>query len=329
VKRREFIMLLVGSATGWPLAARAQAPQRIRRIGMLMNLAANDPESQASLTAFQQGLRELGWIADGNVTVETRWVAGQSELIRKYAAELVALEPDVILTVGGTLTGPLQQATRRVPIVFVQVTDPVGGRFVTSLARPGGNATGFTLFEYGTSAKWLELLKEIAPWVSRVAVPRDPTSPTGIGQFGALQAVAGKLGVELSPLGVDATNELERTMAEFARQPNGGLILTTSQWAIVHRELIITLASRHRLPAAYPGRHFAASGGLISYGPDTIDQFRRAARYVDRILKGDNPAELPVQNPTKYNLVINLKTARTLGLEVPPGLLARADEVIE
>jgi putative tryptophan/tyrosine transport system substrate-binding protein len=329
IRRREFISLIGGAAVAWPVAALAQAPGRMRRIGMLMNLAADDPESQASLAAFQRGLQELGWVAGDNVSIDARWVAGQPDLIRKFAAELVALAPDVLLSVGGTLTGPLQQATRRVPIVFVGVTDPVGGGFVASLARPGGNATGFTLFEYGISAKWLELLKEIAPNVRRVAVPRDPTSPTGIGQFAAMQAVAPSFGVELSPLSVHATDEMERTIAEFAREPNGGLILTTSQWAIVHRELIITLASRHRLPTAYPARYFVTGGGLISYGPDHIDQYRRAASYVDRIFKGEKPADLPVQAPTKYHFVINLRTAKALGLNVPPSLLARADEVIE
>ena len=328
MRRREFILALGGAAVAWPLAARAQ-PERMRRIGVLMNLAADDPESSARLTAFLQGLQQLGWTDGRNVRIDTRWAAGDADRYRKSATELVALMPDVILATGTSAVAPLQQATRTVPIVFVQVIDPVGAGLVASLARPGGNATGFTLFEYGMSGKWLELLKEIAPRVTRAAVLRDPASAPGIGQFAAIQAVAPSLGVELSPVDVRDAGEIERAVTAFARSPNGGLIVTASPSAAVHRELIITLAARHKLPAVYPFRYFVTGGGLISYGPDIVDQYRRAAGYVDRILKGEKPADLPVQAPTKYELVINLKTAKALGLTVPPTLLARADEVIE
>jgi putative ABC transport system substrate-binding protein len=276
-----------------------------------------------------QGLQQSGWTDGRNVRIDTRWAAGNIDDMRKYAAELVALAPDVILASGSSTVGPLQQATRAVPIVFVQVPDPVGAGFVDSLARPGGNATGFTLFEYGISGKWLELLKQVAPHVTRAAVLRDPLMAAGSGQLGAIQSVAPSFGVELTPLGVRDAGEIERGITAFARGSNGGLIVTASTLATLHRELIITLATRHKLPAVYYFRFFATAGGLISYGPDPIDPFRLAAGYVDRILKGEKPADLPVQAPTRYELVINLKTAKALGLEVPATVLIRADEVIE
>jgi putative ABC transport system substrate-binding protein len=329
MRRREFITVLGGAAAAWPLYARAQQGDRMRRIGVLMSLTAEDPEGQVRLTAFLQGLQQLGWTDGRNVRIDTRWGAGDADRSRRYAAELIALAPDVILASGTSTMGPLLRATRTVPIVFTQVTDPVGAGFVDSLARPGGNATGFTLSEYGISGKWLELLKEIAPRVTRVAVLRDPDMAAGSGQLGAIQSVAPSFGVELSPVNVRDAPEIERAVAAFARSPNGGLIVSASGLAIVHRDLIITLAARHRLPAVYFARYFVTGGGLISYGSDNIDPHRRAAGYVDRILKGEKPADLPVQAPTKYELVINLKTAKALGIEVPPMLLARADEVIE
>jgi putative tryptophan/tyrosine transport system substrate-binding protein len=329
MKRRELITLL-GGAAAWPLAARAQQPERMRRIGVFELLAADDPESLARVAAFQQGLQQLGWTVGRNVRIDYRWnAAGDADRLRRYAEELVALAPDVILAIGNPTVGTLQQATRTVPVVFVAVADPVGGGFVESLARPGGNATGFTNFEFGLSAKWLELLKEIMPGVTRVAVLRDPITDSGIGQLAAIQSVAPALGVELSPIGVGNAGEIERAMTAFARSSNGGLIVSAAALTIVHRDLIVALAARHRLPAVYPFRFFVTGGGLISYGPDTIDQVRRAAGYVDRILKGERPADLPVQAPTNYETVINLKTAKMLGLTVPLALLARADEVIE
>jgi len=327
VRRREFIALLGGAAAAWPLAARAQ-PERVRRIGVLDVLAHNDPEGHARTAALLRTLQQLGWTDGRNVRIDHRWGANDPERIRGHAAELVALAPDVILAVGTLTVGPLLQATRKVPIVFVQVADPVGGGFISSLAQPGGNATGFATFEYATSGKWAELLKEIAPRVTRAAVIRDPTRGPGIAQFAAIQAVAPSLGLEVSPIDARHSPEIERAIAAFARTSNGGLIVTGGGTAL-HRDLIITIAARHRLPAVFPFRFHVASGGLISYGPDTIDAFRRAGGYVDRILKGEKPADLPVQAPTKYELVINLKTAKALGLEVPPTLLARADEVIE
>jgi putative ABC transport system substrate-binding protein len=329
VRRREFITLLGGAAVAWPLAARAQQGERMRRIGVFMNLASDDAEGQARNAAFLQGLQQSGWTVSRNVQIDYRWSAGDAELFRRHAAELAVLAPDVILATGSATVGPLLQATRTVPIVFVQVPDPVGAGFVESLARPGGNATGFTIFEYGISGKWLELLKEIAPSVTRVAVLRDPAIAAGAGQLGAIQSVAPSLGVELRPLGVRDAGEIERSVTAFARSSNGGLIVTGSTLALVHRDLITTLAARHRLPAVYNSRYFATVGGLISYGSDSIDPYRRAASYVDRILKGEKPADLPVQAPTKYELVINLKTAKALGLDVPTTVLARADEVIE
>jgi putative tryptophan/tyrosine transport system substrate-binding protein len=328
LKRRELISLLGGAAAAWPLEARAQQGDRMRRIGVLMYLPADDPEGQARLAALAQGLKQLGWSDGGNLRIDTRWA--NADDIRRHAVELAALAPDVLVAGTGTATvAPLLQATRTVPIVFVTVIDPVGAGFVASLARPGGNATGFTLYEYGMSGKWLELLKEIAPRVTRAAVFRDPAIASGIGQFGAVQAVAPSLGVELSPVDVRDAGEIERAVAAFASGLNGGLIVTASGSATGHRQLIVTLAARHRLPTVYSSRVFVTAGGLISYGPDLNDQFRRAAGYVDRILKGEKPADLPVQAPTKFELVINLKTAKALGLEVPPTLLARADEVIE
>jgi putative tryptophan/tyrosine transport system substrate-binding protein len=330
VKRREFITLLGGAAAAWPLAARGQQQsERMRRIGVLHALAVDDAEGQARLAAFAQRLQESGWTIGRNVRMDTRWAAGDSERIRGYAAELVALAPDVILVIGAPATGSLLQATRTVPIVFVNTTDPVGSGFVDSLSQPGGNATGFLLFEYGISGKWLELLKEIAPRVTRIAVLRDSALTAGSGQLGAIQAVAPSFGVELRPVDVRDVREIERAVGTFARTPGGGLIVTGSSLAVVHRDLIVTLAARHKLPAIYFQRVYVTGGGLISYGPDQIDQFRRAAGYVDRILKGEKVSDLPVQAPTKYELVINLKTAKALGLDVPPTLLARADEVIE
>jgi len=301
----------------------------MRRIGVLQSLAADDPEGQARLSAFAQSLQQLGWTIGRNVQIDTRWAAGDAERFRRYAAELVALAPDVILAVGAAAVGPLRQVTRTVPIVFVNTSDPVGAGFVESLARPGDNATGFLLYEYGISGKWLELLKEIAPRVTRVAVLRDSALAAGTGQLGAIQAVAPSFGVELRPVDVRDAPEIERAVVAFARASDGGLIVTGSTLALVHRDLIVTLAARHKLPAVYFQRVFVTSGGLISYAPDQIDQFRRAGGYVDRILKGEKPADLPVQAPTKLELVINLKTAKALGLAVPPSIIARADEVIE
>jgi ABC-type uncharacterized transport system substrate-binding protein len=329
MRRREFITLLGGAVAAWPWAARAQQTERPRRIGVLMSLAADDGEGQARLAAFVQSLRELGWTDGRNVRIDTRWAAGNANDVRKYAAELVALAPDVILVSGGSDVGTVLQATRIVPIVFTLTPDPVGAGFVDSLARPGGNATGFINYEYNISGKWLELLKEIAPRVTRAAVLRDPATPQGTGQFGAIQSVAPSLGLEVSPVNVRDAGEIERAVAAFASGSNGGLIVTGSGLAVVHRNLIITLAARYKLPAIYFDRLFVTAGGLISYGPDRIDPHRRAAAYVDRILKGEKPADLPVQAPTKYESAINLKTAKTLGLTVPPSLLATADEVIE
>ena len=329
MKRRQFITLLGGVAAAWPIAARAQSPDRVRRIGVLMNTAADDPEGLARIAAVREGLQQLGWIDGRNVRIDYRWGAGDIGRIRRYAAELVALAPDVIFTATATVMAVMQEATHAVPIVFATVIDPVGTGLVESLARPGGNVTGFTPFEFGIGGKWLELLKEIAPRVMRVAVLRDSASPGGGGQLGAIQAVAPSFGVELRPVDVRVADEIERAVTSFARGTNGGLIVQVSALAAAHRELIITLATRHRLPAVYPYRYYVKGGGLISYGPNTIDQYRQAAEYIDRILKGEKPANLPVQAPTKYELAINLKTAKSLGLTVPPALLARADEVIE
>jgi putative ABC transport system substrate-binding protein len=328
MRRREFIAAL-GSAAAWPLAAHAQQGERVRRIGVLLPAAADDPEYQARVAAFHQGLALLGWTIGRNVRIDTRWAGVHAAEIRRHAAELAALAPDVILAPGASPGGPLLPATRTVPVVFPVVSDPVAAGYVDSLARPGGNATGFMVWEYNLSGKWLELLKQIAPGVTRAAVLRDPALAAGIGQFAAIQAAAPSLGVEVRPVGVRDAGEIERAVADFARSPNGGLIVTTGAAATLHRNLIVTLAARHKLPAVYYERFFVAAGGLISYGADYVDQYRRAAGYVDRILKGEKPADLPVQAPTKYELVVNLKTAKALGIEVPPTLLARADEVIE
>ena len=327
MKRREFITLL-GTTAAWPFAARAQQGERMRRVGVLMTQTADDPEGQARLLALAQGLQESGWAIGRNLRIDTRWGEGDAERYRRYAAELVALTPDLILVNGPAALAQLLQATRSLPIVFTNVFDPVGAGFTASVARPGGNVTGFMLAEYSASGKWLELLKEIAPRVTRAAIIRDPTLTSSVAQFAAIQSAATSLGVELSPIDNRSTGEIERAVAAFAGAPPGGLIVT-SGGSSPRRSLIITLVARHKLPAVYPFRYFATSGGLISYGPDPIDQYRRAAGYVDRILKGEKPADLPVQAPTKYELVINLKTAKALGLDVPPSLLARADEVIE
>jgi putative tryptophan/tyrosine transport system substrate-binding protein len=324
MQRREFITLL-GGAVALPLAARAQDSERMRRIGVLMPGTADDAEYQARMAAFLQGLQQLGWSDGRNVRIDIRYAAGDANLIRKYAAELIALAPDVILASSSVAVAALQQATRSAPIVFVAVVDPVGSGFVASLARPGGNTTGFTNFEYGLSGKWLELLKEIAPGMTRAAVLRDAASPAEIGMLAALQSAAPSFGVDLSPIGMRDAGEI----TAFARGSNGGLIVLGSALANTHRTLIIVLTAQHRLPAVYPDRIFVTSGGLISYGPDRTDQFRRAATYVDRILKGEKPADLPVQAPTKFEMAINIKTAKPLGITVPASLLARADEVIE
>ena len=332
MKRREFITLLGGAAASpalLPLAAGAQQPTRMRRVGVLLGLAANDPESQVRIVTFVQALQQLGWTEGRNVRIDIRWAGGNADDLRKYAAELVALTPDVIFTTASFPAAALLQATRSVPIVFTNVPDPVGAGFVDSLARPGGNATGFMQFEYGMSGKWLELLKEIAPGVARAAVLRDPAIAAGLGQFGAIQAVAPSLGIEVSPVNVRDAPEIERAITAFARAANGGLIVTQSALTTIHRDLIVMLAAHHKLPAVYPYRLFVDGGGLISYSSGMAEQDRGAASYVDRILKGEKPAELPVQAPTKYELVINLKTARALGLDVPATVLARADEVIE
>ena len=328
MRRRDFISLPGGAVTVWPLVARAQS-ERVRRIGVLMSLAADDKEGQARLAAFLQGLQELGWIDGRNVRVDTRWGAGDGERARKYIAELVALTPDVILASGGSLVAPLLQATRTVPIVFTQTPDPVGAGFVESLARPGGNATGFSNVDYSMGGKWLELLKQIAPSVTRVAVVRDPATPQGIGQFSAVHSLAPSLRLDVSPVNAREPGEIERIIPTIAQTPNSGLIVTGSNFAIVHRELIIKLANQYKLPAIYPLRLFADPGGLICYGAEAIEPHTRAASYVDHILKGEKPADLPVQSPTKYELVINLKTAKALGLTVPLSLLAQANEVIE
>jgi putative ABC transport system substrate-binding protein len=329
MRRREFITLLGGAAAAWPIAARGQQSERMRRIGVLSPLAADDPEGQARIASFLQALQQLGWTDGRNVQIDYRWAAGNPDTIRKYAAELVALAPDVLFSTGSATVGPLLQATRAVPIVFAQVPDPVGAGYVDSLSRPAGNATGFTGFEYGISVKWLELLKEIAPGVTRIAVIRDASLTSGTGQFAAIQSAAPAFRVELRAVGLGDAGEIERAVSTFARASNGGLIVTASGLAMVHRNLIITLAARHKLPAVYWLRSLAIDGGLISYGPDNNDLYRRVAGYVDRILKGEKPADLPVQSPAKYELMINLKTAKALGLDVPPALLARADEVIE
>jgi ABC-type uncharacterized transport system substrate-binding protein len=329
VRRRDFMSLLTGAAATWPLATRAQQPERVRRIGVLTPFAADDAEGHARLTAFAQGLQQLGWTVGQNIRIDYRWGDDKADTMRKYAAELVALAPEVILANSSPAVSSCLQATRTIPIVFAVVADPVGAGFVESLARPGGNATGFTVFEYSIAGKWLELLKEIAPHVTRAAVLRDSAIAAGPGQLGAIQAVASSLGIELRPVDVRDAGEIERSLTVFAQGSNGGLIVTGSPAAAARRDLIVALAARHRLPAVYNSRLYGAVGGLICYGPNLLDQFRRAAGYVDRILKGEKPADLPVQAPTKYELVINLKTAKALGLDIPTTVLARADEVIE
>jgi putative ABC transport system substrate-binding protein len=329
MRRRKFITLLGGAAAAWPLAARAQQREQVRRIGVLMNLASGDSEGQDRVAAFMQGLQEAGWAVGRNMRIDYRWGAGDPALFRKYAAELVALAPDVILAGSGAPLPFLLEATRSIPIVFVQTVDPVGSGYVASLAKPGGNATGFTQIDFGMTGKWLELLKQIAPNITRAAVIRDSRDAIGLGQWGAIHAVAPLLGVELSPVNAHDANEMQRVVAAFAQSPNVGLVVTAGAPTAVHRATIVALAARYRLPAVYPFRYHITAGGLISYGPDPIEQYRRAAGYVDRMLKGEKPAELPVQAPTTYELVINLKTAKALGLEIPSSVLARADEVIE
>ena len=327
MRRREFITLLGGAAAAWPLAAHAQQDQLVRRIGVLMP-TADDSEMRLRLTTFQQALQGLDWADGRNVHIEARFAAGNAADLRKYAAELAALAPDVILATGSAGLPALLQATQTVPIVFVLVPDPVGSGFVHSLSQPGGNATGFMMFEYNLCGKWPELLKEIAPGVTRAAVLRDPALVAGIGQFAVIQSVAPSVGVEVIPINLGDAAEIKREVAAFAQSANGGLISTASALSAVHRDLIIALAAEHKLPAVYQDRNYVTAGGLISYGPNFVEQFRRAASYVDRILKGERPADLPVQAPTKYELVINLKTAKELGLAVPPSVRARADEVI-
>jgi putative ABC transport system substrate-binding protein len=329
IGRRKFLATLGGAAVTWPLAARAQQGESVRRVGALMNLTGDDLEASARVTALAQGLQQLGWTVGRNLRIDYRWGVMDADRARRYAPELVALAPDVILAAGAPAVVALQQAARAVPMVFVNIVDPVGAGFVDSLAHPGGNATGFIAFEFVISAKWLELLKEIAPAVKRVAVLREADIASGIGQLAVIQAAAPSFGVEVRPVGVRDVDEIERAVTAFARFSNGGLIVTASTLTAVHRKLIVALAARHRLPAVYAFRYHTTDGGLISYGPDTTDPFRRAAEYIDRILKGEKPADLPVQAPTKYELIINLKTAKELGLTVPDSLLARADEVIE
>ena len=332
MKRREFIGYVAGAVTAplfWPFAARAQQGERVRRIGVLLQAAKSDVESEIRVKAFLQGLEQFGWIEGRNLHLEYRWAGGNSDDIRRHAADLVALTPDVLLAAGSATVGALQQSTRTVPIVFATAGDPVGAGFVESLARPGGNITGFAIFEYSIGAKWLELLREISPRTNRVAVLRDPAVATGPGQFGAIQTAAPSFGMEVSPVNVRDASEIDRALTAFAQSPNGGLIVTGTPLAQLHRDLIISVAARHNLPAIYFERFFVTDGGLISYGTDFVDQYRRAGGYVHRILNGEKPADLPVQAPTKYELAINLKTAKALGLNVPPLLLARADAVVE
>ena len=329
MRRRTFIAGLAGVAAWRPLSARAQERARRRRVGFLMHLAPGDPDAMARVAGFLQGLQELGWATDRDIQIDYRWAVGQDELYRQYAAELVALQPDVLVTTVTDAVRALQRASRSIPIVFTSVIDPVGSGLITSLSHPGGNATGFSIFEFGISGKWLELLKQIAPSLTRIAVLRDSASTRGVGQFAAIQANASSFGVELLPLDAKEGSEIDRDIGAFAGRAGGGLIVTSSPTALINRDLIIKLTAQHRLPAIYPFRQFVTGGGLTSYGPDLVDPHRRAAGYVDRILKGEKPADLPVQAPTKYELLINLKTAKTLGITIPPTLLATADEVIE
>ena len=329
MRRRDFIKVIGGAAATWPVAVRSQQGERMRRIGVLMFSAKEDPQSMLKLGAFVEQLQRLNWTKDNNAQIDIRWDAADTARSRSYVAELLALAPDIIVSHGSPATAALQEATRTLPIVFVNVTDPVGAGYVASLARPGGNATGFSYVEYGMSGKWLELLKEIAPRVTRAAVLRDPSHALGTGQLGAIQSVAPSLRIEITPMDVRDAGEIERTITDFARAPNGGLIVSAAAGAANHRKLIITLAAQHKLPTVYFQSSFVEDGGLISYGPDPVDGFRKAALYVDRILKGERPADLPVQAPTKYELAINLKTAKALDLPVPSSLIGRADEVIE
>jgi len=331
MRRRDFIRAIIGSATAWPLTLRAQQskPKPMRRVAVLMPYGANDPQAQNRNAAFLQGLQQLGWTVGENVQIDYRWSAGSEDDTRKYAAELVALAPDVIFASGAAGVEPLRRATRTVPIVFVMVPDPVGAGFVNSLARPGGNVTGFTVFDYSIAAKWLALLKEIAPNTTRAAVLRDPAITGGIGQWAAIQSVSSATGIEVTPISLLDAGEMDGALTAFAHSPNGGLIVTGSALTVVRRDLIIALAARYRLPAVYYDRYYASAGGLISYGSNNVELFRSAAAYVDRILKGEKPADLPVQTATKFELVINLKTAKALDLDVPPSLLVRADQVIE
>ena len=329
MRRREFIALLGGAAATWPLSARAQQGERMRRIGVLMNASEGVAEARANVAALREALQQLGWIAGGNIAFDVRWGGGDATLTARHAAELIRLQADVVVAAGATVVAAIQRASSTIPVVFAQAIDPVGAGIVDSLARPGGSTTGFTQFEYGLSGKWPELVKEIAPHVKRVAVVRDSTNPAGIGQWAIIQASAGSLGMEVSPISVREQAEIERGIAAFARGPDLALIVPVSARAVIHQQAIIEQAERYRLPAVYPYRTFVQAGGLISYGADLQDQYRRAAGYVDRILKGEKPADLPVQAPTKCELAINLKTAKALGLDVPPTLLARADEVIE
>ena len=329
MRRREFVTLVGGAVVTWPLGVGAQQPEQVRRIGVLINRAADDPEASSFIGAFAQGLAELGWTIGRNVRIDYRWSAGSADAAHKNAAELIALAPDAVLASGTLSVAAFKQSSSSVPIIFTLVTDPVGAGVVDSLSRPGGNATGFMLLEYSSSGKWLELLKQVVPNVTRAAVLRDPANPAGSAQFGAIQAVAPSLGIGVSPINVSNASEIERAIAAFAHAPNGGLIVTGSATATVHRSLIISLAARYNLPAVYSNRFSVTAGGLISYGPDFTNQFRLAAGYIDRVLKGEKPADLPVQAPTKYETVINLKSAKALGITVPPSLIARADEVIE
>src|SRR5215831_5617224 len=327
MRRREFITLLGSASVDWPLNARAQQAERVRRIGMISG--ANDQLTQARIAAFFRELQQLGWTEGRNVHIDARWSAGNAAETRRHVAELVALAPDVIYTTGSVAMGPILEATSTVPIVFAIVPDPVGSGFVKSLSRPGDNATGFMMFEFSLCGKWPALLKEIAPHTTRAAVLRDPAVPAGIGQFAVIQSVAGSVGLEVIPVNLSDATELEREVAAFAQSANGGVILTAGALSAVHRDLIITLAARHKLPAVFQERNYADAGGSISYGPNFLNQFRQAAGYVDRILKGEKPGDLPVQAPTKYELVVNLKTAKALGITIPTSLLARAEEVIE
>ena len=326
MRRREFIAGLAATAT-LPFATRAQ--ERMRRVGILMNASAEEPEAQSYVAAFQQGMQEAGWSVGRNLRIDLRWGGGDAELTRRHAVELATLSPDVMVAAGGPVIAAVQRANRAVPIVFPQAIDPVGAGHVNSLARPGGNVTGFMQFEYGLSAKWPELLKEISPATRRIGVLRDPANPAGIGQWAIIQAAAAAGGMEVTPISVREPGEIERNIAAFAREPNGGLVVSANANAIRYREVVIAGAARHGLPAVYGFRHFVVAGGLIAYGTDMLGQYRRAAGYVDRVLKGEKPADLPVQAPTKYELVINLNAAKALGLTVPPSILARADEVIE